>query len=360
MSSLPIGPARPQAWRVFDSTEPRASASSARAGQDPEGGDSWPSQRIVSEEPNTIERPDGPDDGERALEHGRAGYPTLLQDLPDPPDPLYVRGRLDPGQPAVAIVGARDCTRYGRGVAGRLAAELAGRGISIVSGLARGIDSAAHRGAVDVDGHTTGVLPGGLDRIYPPRNRSLARAILRRGALVTEHPPETEVGRWSFPKRNRIIAGLAHAVIVVEAALRSGARITARLALDYGREVLVVPGPITSPVSRGCHALLGEGAHPCTGVEDVVALLPPDALERLRSPAGGPDDGGNGPIPPEQSRILTALAAHASASIDELHARTRMPLATLLDALTALEIRGRIEVSGDRVDLINPAPTVKQ
>ena len=154
-----------------------------------------------------------------------------------------------------------------------------------MSGLARGIDAAAHLGALDGGGPTVAVLPAGLDPVYPARHAALARRIEQTGAVVAEHPPGTDVTRWRFPERNRIIAGMSLITIVVEAAKKSGARITADLALGYDRDVLVVPGPITSRTSAGCHALLAEGAAPCTGVGDVLALLPEGVLPESPSAA---------------------------------------------------------------------------
>lgn len=289
---------------------------------------------------------------------GDPGYPLPLAEIPGAPESLHVRGRLPTDTAAVAVVGARECTRYGRRVAARLAADLARAGVVVVSGLARGIDATAHRATIGAGGCTVAVLPGGLDRPYPPRHAALAREIVRSGgALVTERPAGSEVAPWSFPRRNRIIAGLARVVVVVEAAERSGARITAGLAIDQGREVLVVPGPVTSPVSRGCHALLSEGAHPCTDVADVLALLPAADLARLRASTPGRRQGR---LRPEERRVLSALETASSATVDQLHVRTRMTLADLLEVVTRLELAGWIEVQGTRVDLIRSRPTDTQ
>lgn len=299
----------------------------------------------------------------RELSSDSPDFPAPLVDLPGAPRRLWVAGSLDPS-PAVAIVGARECTRYGREVATRLAVDLARAGIVVVSGLARGIDAAAHRGAMAGGGRTIAVLPGGIDRLYPRRHRALASAITRAGALVTEHPPGTPVGPWSFPRRNRIIAGLSLAVVVVEAAERSGARITADLALTYQREVLVVPGPITSPVSAGCHRLLDDGAAPCTSADDVIAALPAEvaivararATARVRAGRGSALEGGSpgltSALSDEESRLLAVCKERDPTSVDRLLARTGLPLPSLLQALTGLEVRGLLRIVGERVGLI--------
>ena len=207
------------------------------------------------------------------VERNRPGYPTLLEAIADPPQRLYVRGRI-PELPMLAIVGSRRATPYGERVARRLAAGLAETGIAIVSGLARGIDSAAHRGALEAGGATIAVLATGLDRIYPPENLSLADEIVEQGALLTEMPEQTIPLPGRFPIRNRLISGLSHGVIVVEAAERSGALITARMALEQGREVLAVPGSVDNPLTVGTHRLLKDGAILVHTVEDVLEEFP--------------------------------------------------------------------------------------
>lgn len=293
-------------------------------------------------------------DDARVLRPPDPGYPRLLSRIHDPPERLWVRGRLD-DDPAVAIVGSRACSRYGREVATRLAADLATAGMVVVSGLAYGIDAAAHRGALEAGGRTVAVLPGGVDEPQPRRHRQLAEQIAAGGALVTEHPPGTEVGPWSFPARNRIIAGLSLAVVVVEAAERSGARITAGLAMEYDRDVLVVPGPVTSRVSAGCHALLRDGAHPCTGAADVLELIPVEIADALRARLRAA--GGEGvELSADEKRVLEACRADPATDTGALLTRTGLPLPHVLRALTGLELYGLIRVSGDRVDLIEVNP----
>ncbi len=177
-------------------------------------------------------------------------YPPLLREIHDPPALIHVKGEI-PTAPAIAVVGSRECSRYGRQVAYRLATEMATAGLSVISGLARGIDAAAHRGALDGGGTTVAVLPCGIERIYPPAHRALAARIVGGGALVTEFDPGTKIHPGTFHQRNRLIAGLAWLTIVVEAATRSGALITARYAGEYQRDVLAVPGPIDSRTSAG-------------------------------------------------------------------------------------------------------------
>lgn len=271
----------------------------------------------------------------------RAGgeLPELLAAIPDAPEHLYVRGQLPPA-PCVAIVGSRACTPYGRDVATSLARELAALGVTIVSGLARGIDAAAHRGALAADGVTAAVLPSGIRRVYPASHRRLAGAILERGALVAEHDFEEGPAKWHFPRRNRLIAGLSLVVVVVEAGERSGARITADLALGYDRELLVVPGNIDAPRSRGCNALLADGARPCTGVSDILDALPARVVEALAAPDATPACAG--PRGGIDSRVLGLCRQHGETALAELLARTRVPLPDLLASISRLEARGLV------------------
>ncbi len=269
----------------------------------------------------------------RCLRRGVAPYPALLAAIPDPPALLWVRGRGDVevlGLPSVAVVGARACTSYGRAVARSLGRELAGAGLVVVSGLARGIDGEAHRGALDAGGITVGVLGCGIDRDYPAAHRELARRICERGLVVSEYEVGVEPAPWRFPARNRIIAGLCHATVVVEARERSGALITADFALEDGREVMVVPGEITSTVSAGSNALLRLGATPVTAAADVLEVYgircesgPPAEVEGL---AGA----------------LLARLAEGAASIDELSRAVEVAPGEVAAALIELELTGRI------------------
>ncbi|MGA0122529.1 MAG: DNA-processing protein DprA [Gaiellales bacterium] len=219
-------------------------------------------------------------------------YPSRLRDLDRPPTALHLRPPASAerlglllADPVVAVVGARQATAAGRGFAHRLAAELAAADVAVVSGLARGIDAAAHAGALARAGRTIAVLGCGIDRNYPAATAALARVIAREGAIVSEYAPGTPPAPFRFPERNRIVAALASCVIVVEAHARSGALITARLALELGRDVLAVPGAPWQPASAGALALLRDGAHPCLGVADALIAL---GIDPGRSREGDP------------------------------------------------------------------------
>jgi DNA processing protein len=228
---------------------------------------------------------------ERGLRANRAtflaaedeGYPILLREIHDPPIGLYCRGRYEPAQTSVAIVGSRRTTQYGLATARRLGGELARRGFCVVSGLARGIDTAAHEGALDAGGRTVAVLGTGVDLVYPPENRTLTERIAREGALLSEFRLGRPADRQSFAMRNRIVAGMSAAIVVVESDVDGGSMITARFAAEQGRVVLAVPGRIDQPTSAGCHQLIRDGAVLLTSAEDVV-----DELSYLRGLRPGP------------------------------------------------------------------------
>jgi DNA processing protein len=224
------------------------------------------------------------------LELGSPQFPPLLAEIPNPPQVLWTRGdRSLFAGPCVAIVGARAATRDGLGIAYQLAADLSCAGIVVVSGLARGIDSSAHRGALDTKGKTIAVLGTGIDRVYPSENEQLHGRIAEHGLLVTEFAPGAPPNLFHFPLRNRIISGLSKAVVVVEAREKSGSLITARLAGDQGRDVMVVPGQIRTGQNRGGHALLRDGAKL---VESAVDILQELGLDSLPLPGrGGPGEG---------------------------------------------------------------------
>jgi len=273
-------------------------------------------------------------------------YPPRLRNLPDPPPFLYVRGELPVGDAGVAVVGSRRATPYGIKVAGDLGRGLARAGLVVVSGLARGIDTAAHRGALAGDGRTVGVLGSGIDIVYPKENRRLFDQVAGQGALVSEFPLGTPPHAHHFPVRNRVIAALSEAVVVVEAARDSGSLITARLAADeLGLPVAAVPGPVTSRTSVGCNDLLYDGATPVRDVLDAIDLLPPGHREAARSawqrgevrPASG---GGRHGLPRETERVLLALSLETARSLDELASSVRLAPGALLGHLLELEIRG--------------------
>jgi DNA processing protein len=214
-----------------------------------------------------------------------AAYPRALQEIPDPPGVLFVRGEIRPQDAiGIAIVGSRHATHYGTMVAERLASSLARAGVTIISGLARGIDAAAHRGALAAGGRTIGVLGSGVLNIYPPEHADLALDVIHSGAIVSEMPPESPPISGAFPQRNRIITGMSMGVIVVEASDRSGALISARHAMEQNREVFAVPGRVDSRMSRGCHRLLRDGAKLVETADDVLEELGP-----LVSPAPSVD-----------------------------------------------------------------------
>jgi DNA processing protein len=249
-----------------------------------------------------------------------------LRAIHDPPKRLYLRGVAEPellSRVAVAIVGARASSPYGSQVARMLGRELAAAGVLVVSGLARGIDGEAHRGALETDGHTVAVLGCGIDRDYPAVHAELARRIAERSLVVSEYEPGAEPAPWRFPARNRVIAGLCAATIVVEARERSGALITADFALEEGREVFAVPGEITSVLSAGTNALLRLGATPVTSAGDVLEVL---GIERAR------------PIAQEAHPLLDLLPA----SIDELVKESRLSAGELAATLAELEVGGHV------------------
>ena len=262
-----------------------------------------------------------------------SAYPWRLALLREPPPVLAVRGDVSvlAGR-AVAIVGARAASAYGRAVARRLAAELAGAGLVVVSGLARGIDAAAHEGALEAGGSTVAVLACGPEQVYPPEHRALAERIAASGALVSELPPGTPPRAAHFPLRNRLISGLAEALVVVEARLRSGSLHTVRHALDQGIDVLAVPGPVDAPTSEGPNRLLRDGAAPALDASDVLAALAGPPRARATSPAA---------LEPELEALLTALRREP-ATRDGLSRRLGVATQALAAPLLELELAGRV------------------
>lgn len=273
--------------------------------------------------------------GVRVLTPGAPGYPPLLAEIDDPPRALYLRGRLDHGLRAVAVVGSRRATPYGLRTARRLAAGLARAGVVVVSGLARGIDAAAHRAALDAGGITWAVLGSGVDRVYPPEHAELAEQIAASGgAVLSELPLGGPPAARHFPMRNRVVAGLSWATVVVEGDLRSGALITARAALAQGRELLAVPGPVDSPLSEGPHALLRAGAAPLCALADLLELLP-------GRPSAPPDEAPAAPAlrDPDEAKILGCVSSD-TLSLEELASGTGLGLPRLAGLLARLEQRG--------------------
>jgi DNA processing protein len=284
------------------------------------------------------------DPGHDLLTLADPDYPPLLKLAPDAPVALFLRGdRALLGQPHFAIVGSRNPTPQGAENAQAFASYLAGCGLVICSGLAAGIDAAAHRGALAVGAPTTAVLGCGPDRIYPAANAELARRIDAQGLIISEYLPGTSPVKANFPRRNRIISGLSLGVLVVEAAQRSGSLITARLAGDQGREVFAIPGSIHNPLARGCHALIRQGAVLVETAHDILAeiaplagvSMPPDSLA-AQPAAGAPEPDG------DYLKLLDALA-HDPCGVDALAVRTGLTAAEVSSMMLILELQGAVE-----------------
>lgn len=272
------------------------------------------------------------------------GFPPLLRDIPAPPPFLCALGRADLAtREAVAIVGSRDHTAYGARACRDLAGAAAREGLVVVSGMARGLDAIAHEAALDAGGTTIGVLGNGIAVAYPASNRRLHDRVRRDGLLLSEFAPDAPPEPGSFPRRNRLVSGLARATLVVEASRSSGALHTANSALDQGRELLAVPGPITSPTSAGTNGLIRDGAAPCLEAADLLAPWPSlarRAAELRREGDGSPaGEGGGDP--------LLALLAREPLPIDILASRLGRPPAALLAVLTGLELGGRVRRRAD-------------
>jgi len=290
--------------------------------------------------------------GARLIVRGDPDYPDLLASIHDPPLVLYVQGCLRE-RPPVAFVGTRAPTPYGRRMARRLSGEASRRGLTVVSGLARGIDAEAHLAALDAKGPTWAVLGTGLGCVYPAENRQLARRIVAEGgAVISERPLETKPLPELFPRRNRIVAGLSWAVVVVEGRHRSGSLITARLAAEYGREVLAVPGPADSVMSEAPHRLIAEGAAMATGVEDIVGALPEGRILEPAlplSPASGFAAPAEGPAPTEEEARVLALLGADALSLDELVQLSGLDTTRISSIMFGLELKERVSsVPGQR------------
>jgi DNA processing protein len=292
--------------------------------------------------------------GAKLVAVGDAGYPPELLDLHDPPAGLFVRGRdVCELAPRVAIVGARNCSPTGREVAREIAGGLAQAGVCVVSGGARGIDVAAHMGALAGGGSTVAVLGCGIDTVYPRQHRRLLEQISREFALVSEYPPGTPAEPFRFPARNRIVAALGRAVVIVEGALGSGSMITAVHALDVGREVFAVPGAVTSALSAVPLRLIREGARMIRGAQDLMEDLgwqpappekgPPDGRSPQLNGAGSPPG-----LFPDEHTVWRILGA--ALTLDQVAALTGMPLPAVLSALARLELRGLVRETGGRYE----------
>ena len=279
--------------------------------------------------------------GARALTWDSPDYPALLRQIPAAPPVIFVRGSFVPvDEWAVAVVGTRRLTAYGRLVTHDLVSGLARNGITVVSGLARGIDGVAHRTALEADGRTIAVMGCGIDKVYPPEHRDLAHAIAEgRGAIVTDFPLGTEPSSINFPARNRLISGLSLGVLVVEAGERSGALITARFALEQDREVFAVPGNINSPVSVGTNRLIQQGAKLVTGIEDILEELNLRmATEQATAQAVLPESA-------EEAALLSQLSSQPL-HVDELGRLTGLPSYLVSSTLTLMELKGMVQQVG--------------
>ena len=276
-------------------------------------------------------------------------YPALLKEIPDPPPILFVRGDVDLlTQPQLAMVGSRNPSAGGSQLAHDFAASLSGHGLIITSGLALGIDAASHLGALDADNKTIAVTGTGLDRIYPARHRELGHRIVEHGALVSEFPPGTPPIASNFPRRNRLISGLSLGTLVIEAALKSGSLITARLAAEQNREVFAVPGSIHNPLAKGCHSLIQQGAKLCMETPDVLdelRSLAAFALQLAPSTATGSLAGEPTATPPAESPLLENMGFEPI-SIDTLVERSGLTAESVSSMLLTLEIQGIVASTG--------------
>ena len=268
-----------------------------------------------------------------------SNYPKPLAEIYDPPNLLFCRGKLlDIDQVAIAIVGTRHASNYGRAIATRLATGLAMAGFTIVSGLARGIDAAAHRAALAAGGRTVAVLGGGLLKMYPPEHAQLAKEIEKSGAVLSESLPMQPPKSGSFPRRNRIVTGLCLGVIVVEAGERSGALISARMAMEQGREVFAVPGRVDSRMSRGCHRLISDGAKLVESIDDVLEELGPLANPARIDPETSIRHPAEMKLSDQETNVLRAIGTEKT-EFDAVVVVTGLPPARVLATISVLEVR---------------------
>ncbi len=267
-------------------------------------------------------------------------YPKSLFEIPDPPPFLYVRGELRSRELAIAIVGSRRATSYGLLTTGKLAEALASHGVCVVSGMARGVDTAAHKGALQAGGRSIGVLGCGVDMVYPPENRVLFETMADKGCLVSEFPLGTLPLAENFPRRNRIISGLSSGVLVVEAAENSGSLITAQYALDHGRDVFAVPGNISFATSRGCNRLIKQGAKLVDCVEDILEELPGNARAAADTPLLQPSPRTFALTPREAA--IYELLVRSPLHIDDIISQTELTAGEVSSMLLHLELKGAV------------------
>jgi len=289
------------------------------------------------------------------IRRGDDDYPELFEQISRPPSDLYVKG--DPGLlqlPALAIVGSRNPTQAGARNAFEFARHLGSMGFCIVSGLAEGIDTAAHRGALDAGAATVAFLGHGIDRVYPASNRDLAHEIAAHGALVSEFPLGTHPGRENFPQRNRLISGMSLGTLVVEAARRSGSLITARFAGEQGREVFALPGSIHNPLARGCHQLIRQGAKLVETADDIVAELAPLASHLLQNSLESTANESPANTDDEEYVQLKKYLSHDPIGVDELVNNSGLTIEQVSSMLLILELEGVVEpLSGGRYSLLH-------
>ena len=295
------------------------------------------------------------DSGHRIIERGAQDYPDLFEQIQGPPTELYVNGDPDVLQlPAIAIVGSRNPTQGGARNAFEFARHLGSIGFCIVSGLAEGIDTAAHRGALAANAKTVAFLGHGVDRVYPAANRELAHEIANHGALVSEFPLGTHPHKSLFPQRNRLISGLSMGTLVVEAARRSGSLITARLAGDQGREIFALPGSIHNPLARGCHELIRQGAKLVETADDIVAELAPLASHLLQNALESTTNDSPADTGDEEYLQLRKFLGHDPISVDDLAENSGLTIDQVSSMLLILELEGKVEsLSGGRYSLLS-------
>ena len=278
--------------------------------------------------------------GARLVTFTSCNYPKSLFEIPDPPPFLYVKGELRSSELSIAIVGSRRATSYGLMTTSKLSGELASHGVCVVSGMARGVDTAAHKGALLAGGRSIGVLGCGIDNIYPPENRNLFEEMTQKGCLVSEFPLGTLPLAENFPRRNRIISGLSRGVLVVEAAEKSGSLITAQYALEHGRDVFAVPGNVSFASSRGCNRLIKQGAILVDCVEDILDELPDSELSNSDSPLfqKAPRTFA---LSPKEAAIFELLA-RSPLHIDDIIAQTELTAGEVSSMLLHLELKGAV------------------
>lgn len=267
-------------------------------------------------------------------------YPKRLIEIDQPPPVLYLRGDLLPEDDwAVAVVGTRRITGYGRQVAEEISSFLANNGITVISGLARGVDSVAHKSALDAGGRSLAVLGNGVDQIYPPEHRRLADAIVQHGALISDYPPGTPPDSVNFPPRNRIISGLSQAVVIVEAGERSGALITANFAAEQGRDVFAVPGNINAPQSKGTNRLIQQGANPLLDAQEILEMLNLTQIVEHRAARAAL------PVDPTEARLLGVIG-HEPRHIDDICRQSDLPIDQVSATLALMELKGIVRQVG--------------